>query len=53
MLKFEEEINTHIKGVWERQLTKKKPNVSNNAILKTIYAKNPFINNDVEHKQFL
>jgi hypothetical protein len=31
MLRFEE-INTPIKGVWERKLTKKRPNVFNNAI---------------------
>jgi hypothetical protein len=51
--KIEEELNGLIKGTLENQLTKKRPNVSNNAISNFFTIKDPFFKNDVQQKGFL
>ncbi len=46
--KFEEEVNSLVKSGFERQLTKKWPNVFANEISKFFLLKNPFKKDDVE-----
>ncbi len=50
---FEEEINGPIKETFEKQPTKKRPNVSNNVISKFFIIKDHFKNYDVQQKDFL
>jgi len=49
---FEKEVNGPIKKTFEMQLTKKRPNVSNNAISKLFDVKNPFKKDDVLKTKF-
>jgi hypothetical protein len=51
--KIELELNGLIKRTLEKQLTKKRPNVSDNAISFFFIIKDPFFKNDVQQKGFL
>jgi hypothetical protein len=45
---FEEDINNHVvKGELEKQLIKKRPNLSSNVIPNFFFAKDPFKKEDV------
>ncbi len=51
---FEEDINNHVvKGELEKQLIKKRPNLSSNVIPNFFFAKDPFKKEDVQQKQFM
>jgi hypothetical protein len=50
--KIEEEINSQIKGLVERQLTKKRLNVSGIIIFNFFVVKNSFKKDDVQHIGF-
>ncbi len=50
---FEIEINNQAKGIVEKQLAKKRPSVSNNAILLSFGVKDPFEKDDVQQKKIL
>jgi len=51
--KFEEEVNGLIRGILERQLTKKRFNVLSNAIFNFFVVKDLFKNDDDEQNCFL
>jgi hypothetical protein len=51
--RFEEEVNSPLRNVLERQLAKKRPNVSNSEILEFLSAKDPFMKDVVQQEQFL
>lgn len=48
--KFEEEVSSPMKSGLEKQLTKKRPNVSTNEIFEIFSTKDHFKNDDVEQK---
>ncbi len=50
--KFEEEVNGLIRGILERQLTKKRFNVLSNAIFNFFVVKDLFKNDDEKQKKF-
>ncbi len=50
---FEEEVNFPLRNILERQLAKKRPNVSNFKISKFFGAKDAFKKDVVQQKQFL
>jgi hypothetical protein len=50
---FEEEMNSPLRNIFEKEPTKKRPNVSNFEILDFFGAKDPFKKDVVHQKQFL
>ncbi len=51
--RFEEEMNSPLRNILERQPTKKRPNVFNSKILEFFGAKDPFKKDVMQQKQFL
>jgi hypothetical protein len=51
--KFEEEVNSPMRGLVKRQLTKKRFNLFDITISNFLGVKNPLKNYDVKHKKFL